>query len=206
MTVGSRAKPSIPPVEPGSYLARCIGVVDLGEQEVEYKGKTRYSDKVKLIFELPTERITIDGEVLPRQLSRNFTFSVSKKGSLRQFISAWLSRSFTDGEFSEFDLFSLLLHPALLSVVHSEDGQHANIAGAMAVPRGMDVPTAQSDLIRFDTQEWDDSAFDALPEYLQDQLKRSTQYRNMHLPDQEVSVEAAAAEAAETASAEEVPF
>lgn len=206
MTVGSRAKPSIPPVEPGSYLARCVGVVDLGEQEVEYKGKTRYSDKVKLIFELPTERITIDGENLPRQLSRNFTFSVSKKGSLRQFISAWLSRSFTDGEFSEFDLFSLLRHPALLSVVHSEDGQYANIAGAMAVPRGMDVPTAQSDLIRFDTQEWDDSAFDALPEYLQDQLKRSTQYRNMHLPDQEVSVEAAAAEAAETASAEEVPF
>ena len=206
MTVGSRAKPSIPPVEPGSYLARCVGVVDLGEQEVEYKGKTRYSDKVKLIFELPTERITIDGENLPRQLSRNFTFSVSKKGSLRQFISAWLSRSFTDGEFSEFDLFSLLRHPALLSVVHSEDGQYANIAGAMAVPRGMDVPTAQSDLIRFDTQEWDDSAFDALPEYLQEQLKRSTQYRNMHLPDQEVSVEAAATEAAETASAEEVPF
>ena len=206
MTVGSRAKPNIPPVEPGSYLARCVGVVDLGEQEVEYKGKTKYSDKVKLIFELPTERITIDGENLPRQLSRNFTFSVSKKGSLRQFISAWLSRSFTDGEFSEFDLFSLLRHPALLSVVHSEDGQYANIAGAMAVPRGMDVPTAQSDLIRFDTQEWDDSAFDALPEYLQDQLKRSTQYRNMHLPDQEVSVEAAAAEAAETASAEEVPF
>lgn len=206
MTVGSRAKPSIPPVEPGSYLARCVGVVDLGEQEVEYKGKTRYSDKVKLIFELPTERITIDGENLPRQLSRNFTFSVSKKGSLRQFISAWLSRSFTDSEFSELDLFSLLRRPALLSVVHSEDGQYANIAGAMAVPRGMDVPVAQSDLIRFDTQEWDDSAFDALPEYLQDQLKRSTQYRNMHLPDQEVSVEAAAAEAAETASAEEVPF
>lgn len=206
MTVGSRAKPNIPPVEPGSYLARCVGVVDLGEQEVEYKGKTKYSDKVKLIFELPTERITIDGENLPRQLSRNFTFSVSKRGSLRQFISAWLSRSFTDGEFSEFDLFSLLRHPALLSVVHSEDGQYANIAGAMAVPRGMDVPTAQSDLIRFDTQEWDDSAFDALPEYLQEQLKRSTQYRNMHLPDQEVSVEAAAAEAAETASAEEVPF
>ena len=206
MTVGSRAKPSIPPVEPGSYLARCVGVVDLGEQEVEYKGKTRYSDKVKLIFELPTERITIDGENLPRQLSRNFTFSVSKKGSLRQFISAWLSRSFTDGEFSEFDLFSLLRHPALLSVVHSEDGQYANIAGAMAVPRGMDVPAAQSDLIRFDTQKWDDSAFDALPEYLQEQLKRSTQYRNKHLPDQEVSVEAAAAEAAETASAEEVPF
>ena len=206
MTVGSRAKASVPPVKPGSYLSRCIGVVDLGEQEVEYKGKTRYCNKVKLIFELPAERITIDGEDLPRQLSRNFTFSVSKKGALRQFISAWLSRSFTDGEFSEFDLFSLLRHPALLSVVHSEDGQYANIAGAMAVPRGMDVPTAQSDLIRFDTQEWDDSAFDALPEYLQEQLKRSTQYRNMHLPDQEVSVEAAAAEAAETASAEEVPF
>lgn len=206
MTVGSRAKPSIPPVEPGSYLARCVGVVDLGEQEAEYKGKTKYADKIKLIFELPTERITIDGEDLPRQLSRNFTLSSSKKGSLRQFISAWLSKSFTDGEFSDFELFDLLQYPALLSVVHSEDGQYANIAGAMAVPRGMDVPAAQSDLIRFDTQKWDDSAFDALPEYLQEQLKRSTQYRNMHLPDQEVSVEAAAAEAAETASAEEVPF
>lgn len=206
MTVGSRAKASVPPVKPGSYLSRCIGVVDLGEQEVEYKGKTRYCNKVKLIFELPAERITIDGEDLPRQLSRNFTFSVSKKGALRQFISAWLNRSFSDAEFRDFDLGDLLRRPALLSVVNSEDGQYANIAGAMALPQGMSVSDVESKVIWFDIQKWNDRDFAALPDYIQDQIKQSTQYRDKHLPDQEVSVEAAAAEAAETASAEEVPF
>ena len=206
MKMGSRERPSVPPVEPGSYLARCVGVVDLGEQEYKSNGKTRYSSKVRIIFELPTERITIDGENLPRQLSRSFTLTSSPKGNLRQFVSAWLGRVFSDSDASEFEVFDLVGRPALLSVVHSSDGRYADIAGAVPLPRGMDVPAAQSPLIRFDITAWDDEAFNTLPEFLQEQIKRSTEYRDRHLPDQEVSVEQAAQEAAELADAGEVPF
>ena len=38
MKIKDRAKPKLPPVEPGVYIATCVGVVDLGEQ---------YSEKFK---------------------------------------------------------------------------------------------------------------------------------------------------------------
>ena len=208
MTVGSRAKPKTPPVPPGTYLARCIGVVDMGEQEIRdpKRNRTSYVDKVRLVFELPTERIQVDGQDLPRQLSTEFTFTSSPKGNLYKFVSNWLNKTYQDGEFSEFELYDLIGRPAMLGVGNSKDGQYSNITGAMAVPSGVTVPEAETPEIRFDINKWDDDVFQSLSEYFQDRLKHSTQYRDKHLPDQEVSVEAAATEAAETASAEEVPF
>jgi hypothetical protein len=196
LIVGSRAKSKIPPVDVGVYPSVCTGVVDLGEQEMNFKGKTHYSNRVKLIFELPGETIEVDGEQQPRQLSRNFTISASVKSSLRQFVGAWIGKTFADAEFEQFDLKDLLDKPALLNVVHSEDGQYANIASAMSIPKGIPAPKRTGDLLYFDTTEWDDAVFEAMPEYLQEQLKNSSVYRNAHLPDQEVSVEAANAEAA----------
>ena len=35
MKIKARAKPKLPPVEPGVYIATCVGVVDLGEQYSE---------------------------------------------------------------------------------------------------------------------------------------------------------------------------
>lgn len=81
MKIKERAKPKTPPVEPGVYIAVCVGVVDLGEQYSE-KFKN-YSNKVKFVWELIVETVEVDGVVKPRQLSREFNISVSKKGSLR---------------------------------------------------------------------------------------------------------------------------
>ena len=77
----------------------------------------------------------------------------------------------------------------------------------MALARGMAAPSAKSAYLRFDTTEWEEELFAALPEYLQEQLKKSTQYKNRHLPSEEVSVAAAAIQAAEDADdGEECPF
>lgn len=203
MKVGTRAKAKIPPVEPGVYAAVCIGVVDMGEQESTFKGKTRYADRVKLIFELPGETMEIDGEEKPRQLSRNFTFSVSPRSGLRQFLNQWFGKTISDDDFNDFELYTLLGRPAMLNVVHSEDGQYANISGATALPKGFPPPKSTTPYIRFDTEDW--RGFDDLPDYIKESLMKSTQYKNRHLPEQEVSVEAAAAEAFADAE-EEVPF
>ena len=76
MKIKDRAKPKAPPVEPGAYPAVCIGVIDLGEQYSE-KFKN-YSNKVQIVWELPTETIEVDGKQEPRQLSKDFTISASK--------------------------------------------------------------------------------------------------------------------------------
>lgn len=212
MKLGSRAKPAIPPVEPGTYFAVCIGAVDLGEQETTYNNKTRYTNQLQIIFELPSELIEIDGEEQPRQLSRRFAVSLSTKSNLRKFIETWYGKKFTDDAIREFDTRELLGKPAMLSVVLSEDGNYANIASAAALPKGMEAPKAKSELIDFDVEDWDDAAFQKLPEWLQELVKKSTQYKSDHLPEDEVSVEAAEQAASQAAEADEgaekgvVPF
>ncbi|MCD8047290.1 MAG: hypothetical protein LUD80_01700 [Clostridiales bacterium] len=66
-------------------------------------------------------------------------------------------------------------------------------------PGARQPPPATTAVISFDADEWDDAAFAALPEYIQNRLKKSTQYKNRHLPDEAVSVEAANAQAAQDA-------
>lgn len=208
MKIKDKAKAAVPPVEAGTYLALCIGVVDLGVQETAFNGKTRYTPQVQFIFELPTEMIEVDGQQQPRWLSRRFSVSASKKGNLRRFIETWLGKTFSDDAFADFDLFSLLHKPAMLTVALSEDGQYANIASAVALLKGMQPPEAISAPISFDVDEWDQDAFEKLPEYLQELIQKSTQFREAHLPQDEISVETAeqtAAAAADTDSGG-VPF
>ena len=57
MKIKDRAKPKTPPVEPGVYMAVCVGVIDLGEQYSE-KFKS-YSNKVKIVWAIPSETIRI---------------------------------------------------------------------------------------------------------------------------------------------------
>ena len=211
MILGSRAKPSIPPVEPGTYFAVCIGDIDLGEQETTYNGQTRYVDQIQLIFELPNELIEVDGEQKPRWLSRRFSAKTTTKSNLRKFLETWYGKQFTEEAINAFDTKSLLGKAAMLSVVLSEDGNYANIASAAALPKGVPAPEAQSEFLHFDITQWDDAAFEKLPEYLQELIKKSTQYRKSHLPEDEISVESAQAAAAQAAQAEDtspggVPF
>ena len=49
LKVKDRAKPKLPPVEPGVYLAVCVGVIDLGEQYSE-KFKN-YRNEVQFVWE-----------------------------------------------------------------------------------------------------------------------------------------------------------
>lgn len=203
MKIKERARAAIPPVEPGTYFAVCIGVVDLGEQETTYNNKTRYTNQVQLIFELPEELIEVDGEMQPRWLSRNFTVSASARGKLRPFIEAWLGKKYTDEGFADFELFDLVGKPAMLSVGLSQDGQYANIASAAALPKGLQAPKAKSEFFTFDVEAWDQAAFEKLPEYLQEKIQNSSQYKKEHAPEGEVTVEAAQAAAVQAA---EVPF
>ena len=142
MKIKDRAKPKAPPVEPGVYPAVCIGVIDLGEQYSE-KFKN-YANKVKFIWELAGETIEVDGEQKPRQLSKEFTFSISKKGSLRAFLGSWNGKEYGDEEFGEVDLFDQIGKACQLQVVLNETGEYANVANLMPLPRGMALRRTQN--------------------------------------------------------------
>lgn len=180
MKIKDRAKPKTPPVEPGVYMAVCVGVVDLGEQYSE-KFKN-YSNKVKFVWALPGETIEVDGKQEERQLSKEFTISASKKGSLRGFLQSWNGRSYSDDEFQELDLFDQLGKACQLQVVLNDTGEYSNVENLMPIPKGMPAPAAKTAVFTWDMDAWDDTAFCALPQWVQEQIKKSTQYQKEHAP------------------------
>lgn len=187
MKIKDRAKPKTPPVEPGVYMAVCIGFIDLGEQYSEmYKS---YSNKGMYIWELPGETIEVDGEQKPRQLSKEFTISASKKGNLRGFIESWNSKGYTDDEFMEFDLFEQIGKPCQLNVVLNESKEYSNVDNLMPIPKGFPAPTTDTKYIKWDMDSWNDEVFKKLPEWIQEKIKKSTQYQKDHAPDTTVKVE-----------------
>ena len=186
MKIKDRAKPKVPPVEAGVYMAVCIGFVDLGEQYSE-KFKN-YSYKGMYIWELPGETIEIDGEQKPRQLSKEFVISASNKSNLRKFIETWNSKSYSDEDFMEFDIFEQIGKPCQLNVVLNETKEYANVDNLMPIPKGFPAPTTTTEFIRWDMDAWDDTVFAKLPEWIQDKIKKSTQYQKDHAPETTVEV------------------
>ena len=188
MKIKDRAKPKVPPVEAGVYMAVCIGVIDLGEQYSE-KFKN-YSNKCMIVWELPGETIEVDGEMKPRQLSKEFAFSGSSKSNLRKFIESWNGKSYSDEEFMEFDLFDQIGKPCQLNVVLNETKEYANVDNLMPIPRGFPAPTTDTPFVRWDMEKWDDDVFKALPEWIQEKITKSSQYQKEHAPETPVEVKA----------------
>ena len=190
MKIKDRAKPKAPPVEPGVYMAVCVGVVDLGEQYSE-KFKN-YANKMKFVWALPSELIEVDGKQEERQLSKEFTISTSKKGSLRGFLESWNGRSYSDEEFGEVDLFDQLGKACQLQVVLNETKEYSNVANLMPIPKGIPAPVSKTAFFTWDMDAWDDAAFEKLPQWTREQIMKSTQYQKEHVPQTDVSVNAGA--------------
>lgn len=190
MRIKDKAKPKIPPVAPGVYIAICVGVIDLGEQYSE-KFKS-YRNEAQIVWELVGETVEIDGEQKPRQLSRTFSMTTGKKGALRAFLSSWNGIQYGDEQFGELDLFDQIGRPCQLNVVLNDTGEYANVDSVIPLPKGMAAPTTATPAIRWDMDAWDDEAFAALPEWVQEKIKKSTQYQKDHTPAETVDFERAA--------------
>jgi len=199
MKVKDRARPKVPTVEPGVYFAVCIGVIDLGEQYSE-KFKN-YSNRVQFVWELPSETIEVDGKQEPKQLSKEFAIATKKNSGLRTFISSWNSKAYTDEEFQEVELFDQIGKACQLNVVLSESGEYANVDSVMPIPKGFPAPESSTPPILWDMDNWSDEVFKTLPEWVQDKIKKSTQYQKEHTPADSIEVKAPAAPEAATASA-----
>ena len=191
MKIKDRAKPKVPAVAPGVYMAVCVGVIDLGEQYSElYKN---YSNKVKFVWALPGETIEVDGKVEERQLSREFSVATKKTSNLRTFLSSWNSKAYSDDEFLELDLFEQIGKACMLNVVLNETGEYANVDSIMPIPNGMPAPVSKTAFFTWDMDKWDDVLFEKLPAWTQDQIKKSTQYQKDHAKVETVQVTAAVA-------------
>ena len=188
MKIKDRAKPKTPPVEPGVYMAVCVGVVDLGEQRSEKYGN--YSNKVKFVWALPSVTMEIDGKTEERQLSREFSVATKNTSKLRTFLGSWNSKAYTDEEYLELDMFDQVGKACMLNVVLNDTGEYANVDSIMPIPNGMSAPNSKTAFFTWDMDAWDDAVFEKLPAWTQEQIKKSTQYQKDHAPATTVEVKA----------------
>lgn len=186
MKIKDRARPALPPVPAGQYLAVCVGVYDLGEQYSEkYKN---YSPKLMITFDIPSVTIEVEGKQEPRQLSREFTISGKNNSKLRAFISSWNGVQYSDEAFGEFDPMTQIGKPAMINVLLNETGEHANIDTIMPLFPGLVAPTTLTPQKVWDMDKWDDKVLSELPSWVQEKIKKSTQYQKDHAPADTVEV------------------
>lgn len=190
MKIGKNVKPSIPPVPGGTYVAVCIYTLGIGEQLCKYKDSTRYNNQVMIGFELIGQTVEIDGKQEPRVLGRTFNIAKSQKSGLRKFLGSWMGKALTDDEYMSFDTNTLLGKPAMLSVVLNDTGEYANIDGIMQIPAGIPEPKETITPYWFDLDDgFDQAAFEKLPEWAQEKIKKSTEYQKLYAPQEEVKID-----------------
>jgi hypothetical protein len=192
LTVSYSPNSAFRKVPPGVWAARCVGVVDLGTQEVEFSGEKKLQHKLQLTWEVFGEdeagvALTIeqDGKEVPLQISKRYTLSLNEKAALRKDLAAWRGRDFTPEELKAFDISKLLGVPCLLNVQHNEapNGKtYANVASITPLPKGMPKPASATPLVSFDLSDFDGEVFEALPEYTQEIIKASAEYKAKRAP------------------------
>ena len=139
------------PISEGVHLAVCYGLYDLGTsyQEGAYPGDRH---QVLVIWEIPGERINIDGQDLPRAISKRYTLSLGEKSNLRKDLTAWRGVAFTDEQLKGFDLKNVLGKSCQLQIIHKPNAQgypRAKIAAIMALPKGTRGPADTENPLAF---------------------------------------------------------
>lgn len=160
----------------GSYTAVCDQVVDLGIQPA---GQWDPKQKVYIRFQVPAERVTWkdkDGQEHegPMVIGRTFTVSLGEKSHLRPFLESWRGRAFTKEELKGFDVKNVLGAPCLIQVIH-ETNQHtgksfAKVSAAMSLPKGVQKPQHEGELLYYDADKPDMAVFGKLSKRVQERI------------------------------------
>lgn len=191
------------PVPPGTYLARCYRIVDLGTQKSEYLGTIKHLPKVMLQFEVHGEDdqgnplVTSKGE--PMTISKNFTLSLAEKATLRKDLVSWRGRDFTKTELDGFELKNVLGAWAMIAVTKTlgnNGKEYTNIANINTVPKQFkqNLPEAFNKTAIFSIAEADMELFETFSDGLKSKIMSSPEWQERE------GVEYAKAESASGAS------
>lgn len=217
MSLKAKRKPAnnIPPLDGGTYMSVCVGVIDLGEQyrQFDKQKQGKYAEECMFIFEIPSERVQVDGEDKPRWLSsKRYTVSLHERSALYQMLTSWRGKALSDAELDPagdgFDLMQMAGQGAMLSVsvAEKDDGRLKNkIEAVTGFPKGIAPPQPESEILVFDADDPDMEVFGKLPEWIQDVIRKSTQFAD-NAPDEKVDIPPDQETKAEESAGEECPI
>lgn len=177
-------------IEPGNYIARCYSMIEIGTVSEVIMGTAKMLHKVRIGWELPTEKKVFDqakGEQ-PLIIDQEYTLSMNEKSNLRKMLESWRGKGFTQKEAECFDITKLLGVPCMLNIIHKASKTNAErfydqIAGVTSVPRGMVVPDQITPMQVLSFDSFDSKVFDLLPEFIKNKITSSREYAAMKSPN-----------------------
>lgn len=168
----------------GSYIGRCIKVIDLGTQTVNGQRGPKEVKKVLITWELLDDEVKMkDGR--PFSVSQNYTASLYEAAQLRKDLESWRGKKFTDEELEGFDLNNILGTYCLLQVIHSKDGQYANVQTIMKY-KG-DKPEGVNPLVAFDISNPDQEVFNSFGDKMKAKIMNTPEWEAHEAGDDEVA-------------------
>lgn len=169
-----------PQVPVGTHIAICFRIVDLGTQPDSGFGE---KEKVVVFWELPHERVIVDGIEKPMGISKFYTKSLGKRANLRKDLVAWRGREFTKEELDGFDLKNILGKACQVSVISNENGKSA-IDAVVALPKGMQVPPPQNPLVEWSVQDGKNEVYAKLPEWVRQMADECAEWGKQEAPSE----------------------
>ncbi len=165
----------------GMRMGRCYKIVDCGTHMNPLYGKEQRLAWV--YFELPSTLMTRGEQAgKPFIIGKRYGLSHNEKAILRLDLESWYGKKFDTKALDQaggFDLEKLIGRPALLNIVHSDDGKYANIKTVNPLADGMDCPAAVNKPFVFSLAEFDSEKFSQLSEKMQEFISQSKEYKEM---------------------------
>jgi hypothetical protein len=170
----------------GNHPAVCVGVWDIGTQEVEFEGKKKETPQLIVQHQLVEER-TSEGENMC--IHGTYYFGASAKSNLGKLLKPWYGVS--DPE--TIDPATMLLRPSMLTVVQgvSKKGKaFSNIEALSMPPKGLKIAksTEPATSFFFDFEEdeegneipesvtFNEDDFKAVPDWVKKKIVASKEY------------------------------
>ena len=171
----------IPKLEGGVYTAVSSAMIDIGLQTNDRFDKTQR--KFMMMWTILNEQIEINGEMQDRVISKEYTFSLHEKSTLRKDLQAWRGQAFTDEELNGFDLLNVLNKACQLQIIQEERNgkSYNNIAGIMSLPKGTEIKGVENAFyFDFETEStW--IHYKNIPNWIREKIKKANNYESSGL-------------------------
>ncbi len=176
-------------VEPGTYVARCYSMIEIGTVETEFNGEKKKAHKVNITWELPTETAIFNEDKGPEPfvVSKTYTLSMHEKSTLRKDLESWRGKGYTDDEAKRFDITKLLTQPCILSVIHQPGKtdptrNYVVISSISKMMKGQECPEQVNPIrvLSYDNFNWE--VYEGLSDYMKDKIKSSEEFRMLQEP------------------------
>jgi hypothetical protein len=216
LNVAQKPKANLGRVEAGTYPARPVQIIDLGQQvQTDWQtgepktyddGNIVVKPEVFINFEFPTERVTVQDEDRPRWTGKQYTLSNHEKAALTQLLNAAAPGTENVSE--------VLAKPVTVTV-GSTSGGNAKITNVAPIMKGMAVAELENPTAVFDFDEPDMEVFNKLPEWIRNKIQTAENFSGSALSkligqDKAIEATADAASAATDPAFEdmddEIPF